>query len=466
MGEVGFHRVILLLQSAPREAHGGRSAGAVLSRFVAILAQSASVLVARSGTPHIVVAIVITTLSAVAAFGLAPGTTTEIVPTEPIVRGLSRPNVAPPTVDETYWREERVRRGDTLGGVLARLGVADTAAQNFLRTDARARLLYQLRPGKPLRVKTDADGRLLSLRYPAQNGEILAIDRDGALFSVQSLQPEVAVSLELRANEVRSSLFAAADAVGLPDAVTTQLADIFSGDVDFLHDLRRGDRFSVVYEVRRSDGEPAGAGRIVAAEFVNKGATYRAFLWRSPDGSDGYYGEDGRSLKKAFLRSPVAFTRITSGFSLERFHPFLKIWRAHKGVDFAAPTGTQVYAAGAGKVTFAGWQGGYGNVVTLQHAGSYSTVYAHLSRFAPGLKRGMHVSQGEVIGYVGMTGWATGPHLHYEFRVDNVQENPLTVALPNAQPVLAAERAAYRAQMAPLGEELALGRGMVLAGGE
>jgi murein DD-endopeptidase MepM/ murein hydrolase activator NlpD len=307
---------------------------------------------------------------------------------------------------------------------------------------------------------------MLSLRYAVQNGELLAIDRVGDGFVAQSAPAEGSVSLALRANEVRSSLFAAADAVGLPDAVTMQLADIFSGDVDFLHDLRRGDRFSVLYEVRRIDGEPGGAGRIVAAEFVNKGVAYRAFLWRSADGTESYYGEDGRSLRKAFLRSPVEFTRITSGFSLARFHPFLQTWRAHKGVDFAAPKGTPVHAAGSGKVTVAGWQGGYGNVVMLQHTGAYSTVYAHLSRFAPGVKPGLHVSQGDLIGYVGMTGWATGPHLHYEFRVDNVQKNPMAIALPNAQPVSPGQKAAYLAQVGALDEALALGRGVVLAGGE
>ncbi len=166
------------------------------------------------------------------------------------------------------------------------------------------------------------------------------------------------------------------------------------------------------------------------------------------------------------MRSPVAFTRITSGFSLARLHPFLQTWRAHKGVDFAAPIGTPVHAAASGRVIVAGQQGGYGNVVMLQHAGGRSTVYAHLSRFAPGVKHGSLVRQGDVIGYVGMTGWATGPHLHYEFRVDNVQVNPLTIALPDAPPIGADQAAAYRTQIAPLAEELALGRGVVLAGGE
>jgi murein DD-endopeptidase MepM/ murein hydrolase activator NlpD len=405
-------------------------------------------------------------LGVVAAFGLAPETTLDTVPRERITRELVSPAIAPPGADEGYWREERVRRGDTLGSVLARVGVDDAAALNFLRFDARARPLYQLRPGKALRVSTDGGGRMLALRYLTQSGELLAVDRFGDGFFAQTTTPGAAVSLELRANEIRSSLFGAADAVGLPDAVTVQLADIFSGDIDFLHDLRRGDRFSVVYEMRRIDGEATGAGRIVAAEFVNKGVSYRAFLWRAPDGTDSYYGEDGKSLKKAFLRSPVAFTRVTSGFSLARFHPFLQAWRAHRGVDFAAPSGTPVLAAGAGKVAFAGKQGGYGNVVMLQHGGAYSTAYAHLSRFAPGMKAGARVSQGDVVGYVGMTGWATGPHLHYEFRVDNVQKNPQTIALPNAQPIPAGQKVAFQVQVALLADELALGRGVVLAGGE
>jgi len=414
--------------------------------------------------------VVLMTLGVVAAFGLAPDTTLDTVRTERIVRELTLPVMPIPASSDGYWREEQVRRGDTLGSVLARLGVDDTSAQNFLRTDAATRALYKLRPGRSLRAQTDGDGRLIALRSLAPGGEMLAVDRGpdrgDAVFIARSAIPAATTGLELRANEIRSSLFAAADAVGLHDAVTTQLAELFSGDVDFLHDLRRGDRFTVLYETRRIDGESIGAGRIIAAEFVSKGVAHRAFLWRSADGGDGYYAEDGRSIRKAFLRSPVAFTRVTSGFSLARLHPFLQTWRAHKGVDFAAPTGTPVRAAGSGRVIVAGIQGGYGNVVMLQHGGSYSTVYAHLSRFAAGIKAGVRVDQGQVIGYVGQTGWATGPHLHYEFRVDNVQKNPLTIALPSAQPVPDAERAAYLAQVAPLAGELALGSGIVLAGGE
>jgi murein DD-endopeptidase MepM/ murein hydrolase activator NlpD len=214
------------------------------------------------------------------------------------------------------------------------------------------------------------------------------------------------------------------------------------------------------------DGEPLGAGRITAAEFVNKDRTYRAFLWRAPNGNEGYYAEDGKNLRRAFLRSPLPFTRVTSGFSLARLHPFLQTWRAHKGVDFAAPTGTPVRAAGDGKVALAGRQSGYGSVIMLRHSGAYSTLYAHLSRFAPGTKPGVQVRQSDVIGYVGQTGWATGPHLHYEFRVNDVQRNPLTVALPNALPLPEQQRPAYLEQSARLADQLTLARGLVLARSE
>jgi murein DD-endopeptidase MepM/ murein hydrolase activator NlpD len=402
----------------------------------------------------------------VAAFGFAPESTLPADPPRLIVRDLASPPLAALPSSDGYWSEERIQRGDTLGSVLSRLGIQDPAAQLFLRTDPRARTLYQLRPGKPVRVKADTDGRLIALRYLAQGGELLDVSRESDAFVAQLAAPEADVRLELRAGEIRSSLFAASDAVGLPDAITMQLASIFSGDIDFYHDLRRGDRFSVVYEMRELDGTSVGAGRIVAAEFVNKGVTFRAFLWRGRDGADAYYTEDGKSLRKAFMRSPVEFTRITSGFSLARFHPFLQTWRAHKGVDFAAPTGTPVRASGDGKVAFAGQQNGYGNVVALQHSGAYSTLYAHLSRFAAGMRPGVRVSQGEIIGYVGQTGWATGPHLHYEFRVNNEQRDPLTIALPDAAPIPAVERGSYGARVAPLADELTLSRGLILAGAE
>ncbi|MEO8136878.1 MAG: M23 family metallopeptidase, partial [Betaproteobacteria bacterium] len=241
-------------------------------------------------------------------------------------------------------------------------------------------------------------------------------------------------------------------------------AEIFSGDIDFFHDLRRGDRFTVAYEVHDLDGETIRIGRVVAAEFVNKDITYRAYYDADPAiESAGYYTDDGKSLRKAFLRSPMEFSRITSHFTLARFHPILQTWRAHKGIDFGAPTGTQVRATGDGAVEFVGHQGGYGNLVLLKHQGAYSTAYGHLSRFAAGIRRGSRVRQNQVIGYVGQTGWATGPHLHYEFRVNAIQRNPLSIALPTALPIAAQRLPAFRARSDSLATQLALARGLTFA---
>ena len=424
------------------------------------------ILAQRAGVGRVAAVLAMMVIGVVAAFGFAPGTADPELRTRLVVRDLSLPTLAPAPLGAAYWREARIEPGDTLGSVLARLSVTDAGAQQFLRTDEGARPLYQLKPGKSVRVETDDDGRLLSLRYLSQGGALLRVERRGDGFAAASAPPDYGVRTELRSGEIISSLFGAADAVGLPDAVTVQLAEVFSGDIDFYHDLRRGDRFAVVYEIRAVDGTPSGPGKLIAAEFVNKGTVYRAFLWRGADGSEAYYTQDGKNLRKAFLRSPVEFTRITSGFSLARFHPFLQIWRAHKGVDFAAPMGTPVRASGDGKVVVAARQNGYGNVVILQHAGANSTVYAHLSRFAAGLRPGARVAQGTVIAYVGQTGWATGPHLHYEFRVNNVQRNPMTIALPDAPALAAADRPAYLASIASLVDALAMGQAVTLAAGE
>jgi len=420
-------------------------------------------------------AVAVLGLSGVAAFGLAPDTTLEAVPVESVQRDL--PNLARAAVDApdavsqdgNYWREERIQRGDTIGSVLSRLGVDDPEALAFVRLDPAAKPLYRLHPGKALRVETGTDGRFLSLRFVRNNGELLAIGRSGDGFAATAAPAPVETRWEAAGTEIHTSLFAAADAIGLPDAVTVQLAEVFAGDIDFYHDLRRGDRFNVVYEMRYVDGEPAGAGRVVAAEFTNRGRTASAFLWRDGAGSDAYYTAEGVALRKAFLRSPMEFSRVTSGFTSERFHPILNTWRAHKGVDFAAPAGTPVRATSDGNVAFVGTQTGYGNVVVLQHRGKFSTVYAHLSHFAMLTKRGAHVVQGEVIGYVGQTGWATGPHLHYEFRVGDQQRDPLTVALPNGEPLPGAARAQFVAQVESATAQLAMVRsltGSLLAAAE
>lgn len=374
------------------------------------------------------------------------------------------------TDDSEFWREEKIVRGDTVVDVLARLGVRDEGVNRFLHADPGARALYRLLPGKSVRVRIDEDGELLALRYLTRDGDLLEIDQtDDSEYRAQTVAPPFATRVQLRSGEIRSSLFGAADAAGMPDAVTIQLAEIFSGDIDFFHDLRRGDRFTVAYEVLELDGEQIRIGRVLAAEFVNKGVTFRAFYFgdtqeRGPAGGYyGYYGEDGKNLRRAFLRSPMEFSRITSFFSLSRFHPILQTWRAHKGIDFGAPTGTPVRATGDGMVDFAGRQGGYGNFILLKHQGAYSTGYGHLSRFASGLRRGARIHQGQMIGYVGQTGWATGPHLHYEFRINSMPRNPLSVALPTALPIPTDKLAAFRARSQPLSAQLALARGLLFA---
>lgn len=416
---------------------------------------------ARTPSPRQWIAIVVLSLTGAAAFGLAPDTTLETVPMRQVVRALPVPDlVAAPEAPATYWREERVRRGDTIGTLLARAGVDDSAAMQFMRVDPDARPLYQLRPGRPVHVATDGEGALQGLKFRTTAGDMLAIDRlaDGFRATRSAAREEVRTTL--RSGEIATSLFGAADAAGIPDQITLALAEVFAGDIDFYHDLRRGDRFTVLYEMRLVDGEPVGAGRILAAEFVNGGKTLRAFRWRDAEGQESYFTAEGRNTRGAFLRSPMEFSRITSGFTLSRFHPILRSWRAHRGVDYAAPTGTPVRATGDGVVTFAGVQGGYGNVIFLRHHGNYSTVYGHLSRFAPHVKNGTRVSQGDTIGHVGSTGWATGPHLHYEFRLAGEPRDPLTVALPSAQPIALAHIAAYRAAIGPHQQSLALAQAL------
>ncbi|TMH30799.1 MAG: M23 family peptidase, partial [Betaproteobacteria bacterium] len=246
----------------------------------------------------------------------------------------------------------------------------------------------------------------------------------------------------MKASVIRSSLFAATDAVGIPDGIAMQLADVFGGDIDFYRDLRKGDRFTVVYEIYHLGGRPVRAGRLLAAEFVSQGRHLRAVHFGS-----SYYAPDGRNLRKAFLRAPLEFSRVSSGFGMRR-HPIHSGWRAHKGIDYAAPIGARVRAVGDGVVDYAGIKSGYGNVVILRHNGQYSTLYAHLSRIA--VRRGARVAQNDTIGLVGQTGWATGPHLHYEFRIAGQARNPLAVALPSGLPVPAQSLAAFRAQAEPL----------------
>ena len=429
----------------------------------AILAQKGGRLIAHAATRRVVALLVLPFLGIVAAFGIAPDTATDAVPRTQVVEELPIPSfVTANSAVAGFWREERVRRDDTLGTLLARLGVEDPDAFKYVRGLRTPKGLAQLVPGRTMRAQTTMEGKLIALRY-LTNGTVIRVERQGDSFSVS----EQAVSLErrvqMRSGEIRSSLFAATDAANLPDAVAIQIADIFSTDIDFHRDLRRGDRFTVVYEAFYDQGEQLKTGRLLGAEFINNGKSYQAAWFQHADGQGGYYTLDGKNIRKAFLRSPLEFSRITSGFTNARFHPVLQEWRAHRGIDYGAPTGTRVKATGDGIVEFAGRQGGYGNLVVLRHQTQYTTWYGHLSGIAKGVHKGARVSQGQVIGSVGATGLATGPHLHYEFRINNVHQNPLRVVMPSAPPITTEHQAAFDAVALPLAQRLQLLRGSNLA---
>ncbi|MCC7483816.1 MAG: M23 family metallopeptidase [Burkholderiales bacterium] len=432
-------------------------------RIKAILAQLLRAPIARTGARRIVAFLVLPFVGIVAAFGIAPDTTTDTIPRRQVLEELELPalSVALPD-DARFWREERVRRDDTLGAVLSRLGVEDPDAFRQLRAERGARGIYQLAPGRTVRAQTNAEGKLFSLGYVSAGTAIL-VERNGETFSVRREPVALERRIQMGSGEIRSSLFAATDAANLADAVAIQIADIFSTDIDFHRDLRKGDRFSVLYEAFYDRGELVRTGRVLAAEFINNHKVYQGVWFQHGGEPGGYYTLEGRNIRKAFLRSPLEFTRISSGFTNARFHPVLQTWRAHRGIDYAAATGTRVRATGDGVVEFAGRQGGYGNLVVLRHQSQYTTWYGHLSGIARGLRKGSRVAQGEVIGYVGATGLASGPHLHYEFRIHNVHQNPLRVALPSAPPITDDRRPAFETATQPLGAHLALLRGTNLA---
>jgi len=357
---------------------------------------------------------------------------------------------------QAYWHETRFERGESFVALLARLGVDGAETAKLLKENGGSKPFRSLRPGMPVQAQTSELGQLLRLRF--MSGEattVLGFERNGDRFSAIEWPAELNRQVVLKSGAIRSSLFAAADEAGLPDAITTQIAEILSGDIDFYRDLRRGDRFAVVYEVFYHRGRPFRSGRVLAAEFVTHRKAFRAVWFVDEDGRGGYYAPDGKNLRQAFLRTPLEFSRVTSGFAM-RFHPILQQWRAHKGVDYGAPTGTRVKATAAGVVEFAGKDGGYGNVVVLRHQGGITTLYGHLSGFASGLKKGTRVGQGDAIGSVGATGWATGPHLHYEFRVNNEHRNPLAIRMPAAEPVARHRMLAFRAVAEPLAAQLDL----------
>ena len=398
---------------------------------------------------------------------MVPPPTTSIVQSTSIERPLPLPEAPASamrslTVDRAIERPARttlslsVQPGDSLESLFRRnsLSLADLAAMTGLG-DAREHLRL-LRPGDTIDISHQA-GRILSLAKELDEISLLQIDRAATGFHAAILQRDVDVRSVNGHGVIQSSLFEAGMTAGISDGITMNMAGIFQWDIDFIQDVRVGDEFTVIYEELWRDGVKLRDGEIVAVEFINQDTPYRAARYIRSDGSSNYFTPEGRSVRKAFIRAPVDFLRVSSSFNLNRRHPILNTIRAHRGVDYAAPTGTPVIAAGDGKVTFRGVQNGYGNTVILQHGGSITTLYAHLSRFA-NRRVGSRIRQGQTIGYVGQSGLATGPHLHYEYRLNGVHRNPRTVTLPPSDPVGAEYREDFTATAAPLWRQLDLYR--------
>jgi murein DD-endopeptidase MepM/ murein hydrolase activator NlpD len=396
-------------------------------------------------------------LGVVAAFGIAPNTATEDIALETVVESLALPEAqATDSGAFDYWREERIGRGETLPSLLQKLGINSEDRQEFIAVARQSKSIGGLIPGHSVLARVSSSGRLLLLRYLVSDTSLVSVSRVQESFQIKQQSILAEMHPVMRSGSIQGSLFGATDAADVPDKIASEMAEAFSGDIDFHKDLRRGDHFSVVYEAFYFEGQLIKTGRLLAAEFINQDKVYRAVYFKDPQGRDGYYSAEGQSMKRAFLKSPMPFSRISSGFTLSRLHPVLQIWRSHKGVDYAAPTGTPVRAIADSVVSFVGQQGGYGNLIVLNHQSPYSTAYGHLSRFGKGIKRGGKVSQGQVIGYVGATGLASGPHLHYEFRINGEQRNPLAMKLPTSYPLDNRYRAQFAAHSQPLTARLNL----------
>ena len=408
--------------------------------------------------------------AAIAALAAAPAALDlDLLQPQLIVEAVATPSIVV-QVDEllqrqdAFVREARIERGDTLATLLARLDVRDDAALAFLRNDSSARPLVRLAPGRFVQVNATADGELNWMKvYLGSDADtspgttrVMTVQRAGESFQVSEADLALERRIERRSGEVKVSLYGASDDAGVPDSIAQQMVDALESELDFHRDLQRGDSFRVIYEALYASGEYVRPGRLLAVEFINSGLRFEAYWYADGTKSGGYYALDGRSTKRGFLRSPLEYTRVSSGFSASRTHPVFGYDAAHRGVDYSAPAGTKIRSVAGGTVTFAGWQNGYGNMVEIQHDGKHATLYAHLQKIAPGVHPGARLGQGELVGQVGMTGWATGPHLHFELKRNGGQVNPLTALLPGAEPLSAAQLTTVREAANPLREQLAL----------
>ncbi|GMQ96740.1 MAG: peptidoglycan DD-metalloendopeptidase family protein [Gammaproteobacteria bacterium] len=358
--------------------------------------------------------------------------------------------------DREALQEYRVKRGDNLANIFRQQGYSAKDLHAIMQLGKKTTALNRIRPGDTLRFWSGNKGELRALQYLPGPTRTLDVVRTENGFKATNIAHELESRVAYATGTIKNSLFLDGGKAGLSDRLIMAMVDIFGWDIDFALDLRSGDRFSVIFEEHYQGDEKITDGAIIAAEFVNKGKTYRAIRFADANGYQDYYSPEGKSMRKSFLRTPVKFSRISSRYNLRRKHPVLNRIRAHKGVDYAARTGTPVRTTGDGVIRFKGRKGGYGKTVIINHANGYSTLYAHMSGYRKGARKGKRVKQGDTIGYVGKTGLATGPHLHYEFRVRGRQRNPLTVKLPKAKSIARKYRKAYLAHAAPLNNQLDL----------
>lgn len=383
--------------------------------------------------------------------------------TSELTRDLALPSPeAQPELDTNLskpkraWQEIKVRSGDTLARLLRNKGVSAAAIHDLMSSSKEIKQLAHIKPGDILQIELNHIGQLVAVQYQPTRINTLTAERVDGDWLLNNETREYEHQVRYAEAIIDDSLFLAGHAAGMSDNMIMKLANIFGWDIDFALDVRKGDHFRLLYEERHLDGEKVSDGNILMAEFWNQSRHVTAFRYETTEGDIDYLDLKGDSLRKEFLRTPVSFTRISSRFSTGRYHPVLHKVRAHKGIDYAAPRGTPVKAAGDGKVTFSGNKGGYGRVVIIQHGQKYSTRYAHLNGYARGIRSGKRVKQGQVIGYVGSSGLATGPHLHYEFQVNGVHRNPLTVPLPKARGIPDQERKEFLIYANKLRNQLAL----------
>jgi murein DD-endopeptidase MepM/ murein hydrolase activator NlpD len=395
-------------------------------------------------------ALLITVLSGLLMPAWASAMRPAPVPPARTLLPLALPKLPPPTVDRASfeaWHTVRVQPGQTLSDIFQAQGLSLVDLHQVIQATGDPEPLRMIQPGEAFDFLLGRGGSLEGFRFDKDETTRTVVRLDGDAPVVSQEQRELNVREHVAHGVIDDSLFGAAAKAGMSDAMVVKLADIFKYDIDFIKDIRSGDSFTVIYNDVYRDGAFLHEGDIVAAEFINQGKRYTAYRFKQADGNVGWFSEDGRPLRKSLMRTPVAFTRISSRFSLARKHPILGYTRAHQGVDYAAPKGTPIHAAGDGTIVYRGWERGYGNFVLIRHNGTYSTAYGHMSGFAKGERVGTHVRQGEVIGYVGMTGLATGPHLHYEVRINGKAVNPLTVTMPKPQPLPAAQLAKFEASV-------------------